>query len=563
MTPYRRHGRPFFEQDNVIHLIDLISEADDLTIYVGAGVTIDKGGPSWMSLIQRAGSREEFRKRGILSDTGLDVLTSQLTPLEAATAVAGYYRRQTGAGPDAARRARASLITAIRSHLYPDALWNQGRLTAAVAEFVTVRAMWQRKTRVITTNYDCFLENEIKDCAELGAELIGESEEMRSAGFAEPRLERQMLDDTGDSQDGATVEIIYLHGRIDEDPQKAVEGDLAVTELDYGLLRPRVVTRLTEIFKTTSLLILGASVTDPPLLAALQETTESSAGKCRVAVMPVASMLGACTDILDEEQTKALAAHHKTRLEEFAVSLAIPDSFGQVAQFCIELTAAAQFWTAAGDPYSTNPEVRYGPRLRSWWESWSRNRFDNGVYRQALHRYLGHTCTRIRNEFNLTGASKDETLKLEIWARWSPSTTNRSLKLYASSAALWEDPSVMRYADISIVSEYPAVEALTAGRPLLRTLQLAPESLRSVDSPKASRWTTFLSVPVDVAVNGLPITVGVVTLASMSEGPRSGLNESDAARLEMLTDWLKNVGLSALRLRRSSPSTAPSSAEHA
>ena len=71
------------------------------------------------------------------------------------------------------------------------------------------------------------------------------------------------------------------------------------------------------------------------------------------------------------------------------------------------------------------------------------------------------------------------------------------------------------------------------------------------------------SVPVDVAVNGLPITVGVVTLASMSEGPRSGLNESDAARLEMLTDWLKNVGLSALRLRRSSPSTAPSSAEHA
>lgn len=547
---YRRHVRPFFEQDAVLHLIDRITDSNDLTIYTGAGLTIDMGGPSWTSLIRRAGSREEFRNRDILSGKALEVLTTELRPLEAATAVAGYYLKQSGAGNDARHRARASLISAIRSHLYPDALWDSGRLTPAVAEFVLVRALRGQKTRIVTTNYDCFLESEIAKFLELGIGLIGEDDELRSAAFPVPKLARRTLDEEVDFDHGSLVEIIYLHGRIDQDPQKPVEGHLAVTELDYGQLRPKVADKLRNLFSRSSILILGASLTDPPLMTALQDTSDAHEAGCRVAVLPVVSMLAVSNRTLDNEQTKALVAHHQTRMNEFGVSLIAPDNYAQVAQMCIELTAAAQIYEPSPDPYSRSVGLRYGTRLLEWWTSWHAESFNDSLYKRSLHRYLIHTVKRIREEFNLQGASRDEVLKLECWARWQPSTTNRALKLYASSAALWEDPNVMRSADIALVSRYVPVQALIQGKPLLRKALCGPEALTASDSPEESRWRTFLSVPIDVAVNGYPLTVGVVSLASMSADPETGINGVDAARLETITDWMRNVGTSALGLDR-------------
>lgn len=530
----------------MLHLIDTISDAEDLTIYVGAGLTIDMGGPNWTTLVRRAGSREEFRSRKILSDKGLGVLTSELTPLEAATAVAGYYLKQSGGGPDAQVRARASFVTAIRSHLYPDGLWNSGRLTKAVAELVLVRALWGQKTRILTTNYDCFLEDEIRRIVELGTDLVAATSEVFAAGFATPTLRRRTLTDDIDFTDGSLIEVIYLHGRIDQDPQLPVEGHLAITEIDYGQIRPDVVRRLSEVFSVSCLLTLGASLTDPPLLSALQETRSESGSRCRAGVLPVAAMLATCDRSLDDEETRALIAHHDTRMGEFGVSLLAPDSFAQVAQLCIELTAAAQFFTLNEYPYSTDPDVRYGNRLKAWWDGWHSGSFQHSRFRRSVHRYLIHTVRRVREEFNLQGTSRDEVLKLEVWARWSPSTTHRRLKLFASSAALWEDPEVMRYADISLMSDYKAVQALINGKPMI-----SRESNDAVsqpeDNPDASRWRTYLSVPIDVAINGLSLTVGVVVLASMSADPDTGINETDAARLEKITDWMRILGANTLR----------------
>lgn len=551
MIIYRRSDPPFFEHKKTISTIDALTDAKSLVLYVGAGVTIDKGGPTWGKLIRRIATKEEFRNRNIICDADLDILSRKFTPLESATIVQGYYKRLAGGLIGAEDRARSSLVSALRSHLYPDALWNAGKLIESIALFTLLRSWQGLKTYIITTNYDTFLETEISSLEDEFKKLNAKAN-VTVAHQNVPQTKIHTLANVQTSADASTIDILYLHGRIDSDARQEVRGELAITEIDYVTLRPLVAEQLSRLFAKSSLLILGSSLTDPPLLSALQETRECQGSQLiRVAVLPIAAISDSTGPIdtrITSAEVASLTKHHGTRMAEFGVSLLTPDFFSQVTQFGHELSAAALAHRKSS--YADSPNYRYGARLHMWWTVWYEESFQRETFRRSLYQYLRIVCMAIARDIeDLDGSRAREVLKLEVWARWKPSTGVRRLVLFASSAALWEHEEMMRYADISALSTYSPVEAFIEGRAQIKSTNSDSMKLSPEDTPDEGRWRTFLSVPITVLVNA-PLTVGVVTLASMSGGTSTGINEESSSLLESIAERMVKAGKNVLKPRR-------------
>ena len=539
--PYRRSERPFFADSRVVRLIGDIAETSELTIYVGAGATIDKGGPSWGSLIKKIVSRDELKNRGIISDLDIDVLSSKLSPLEAATVVLRYFSQSAGGGEEARARAQATLVLSIGLNLYPDAMWDSGELTRAIAEVAIVRAHDGRRTKIITTNYDTFLEQEVlRQIA-----LVKEGRHSTLHSVRTPTTVSLTLTEAANkSRASSDIEVIYLHGRIDPDPEQGVRGKVGITELDYLDLRPEVSEFLRTQLAATSLLILGASLTDPPLLTALQATRpEGETDHKRAALLPTPSIQSMAGGEVNEQETLSLRRHHEARMKEFGVSVFCPDFFGQVAQFCDEIVSSMAF-SARGESYLDDPTIQYGGRLASWWTRWHQDRFKDNVYRRSVYRYLRIIASQLMQDSSDRrggGDANREVLKIEAWARWTPSSSCRMMKLWSSSSAFWQDEYPMRHAEISAVSKYSSIQSILSGRPIHRSVQR-----EDVASPREStenpRWKVFLSVPILIKDSGGRIPVGAITLASMSNPDRSITDKRDPETLESLVEIMQLIG---------------------
>ncbi len=532
--PYRRTQRPMFWRESTNDVVSFLAESDNLTIYVGAGVTVDQGGPSWTDLVHEL-TKDPLLDEKAVGPNDREMLTSVLTPLEASTTVARYFRDAlTGEDEDYINNV---LISAVRSRLYPGARWNIGQLARSIATLVAARFQSQLYTTIVTTNYDTILQRELSEqLAEVG-------------GGIDPGLlpNVQRLEDwtAGRQSDPQLAEMMYLHGQVPQFTGEPASRSIVFTENDYWRNRERAFEYLKGVLNPpSSVLIIGSSLTDAPLLEALLDkpTQDDSSRHSRIALFPIPSMVARAQHDITKIQTKALWDQYKTRMNAFGVQISVPDFYSSLSQFCDELRLVTEHKNKVG----IGSPKSYLERLSLWWSEWSDGVLRNGVRRREIDAWIHDIASSYMKL--LSREDYEESLKIELWAVWNPSDERRLLKRWANSAwpsSEWNDEDIAngekmaREAEIVVNSNYAAIRALVTARPLLDTINLDGRH-NPVDSPHGSRWRQVLAVPISIETHGGRIAVGAVTLMSMASN--SYLSESHPTFLQSCVAVLRNVG---------------------
>lgn len=502
-------AKPLFHRDDIKELIVRIGKHRRLIVYAGAGVTIDRSGLGWNDLV--SGLLENY----IADPKQRKTLLSHLSGLQGASVAAQMYHDDHG---DVDYRDR--LTDRLRVMLYNSGDWAKGRLAQNLAELVTVlnlRAMKGGEDRgscIVTPNYDAYLHEELINLDQLRSKrrgprsrpaLLFPTAEDTLSRDADNRLEA-WVDDPSFPNPGMAA-CIHLHGYV---PRSAT-GPFAssyrhpvVSEQDYLDSERASFEALRSLLTGTPLLIVGASMTDPPLLRALAATKREE--NDRYALVPLPSLLSVT-------ERAALQRNIQERYEHFGVRAIFLDYYGQIQQFVREVTTVASL-PSPYDYLSHTKNVRYGRRLSFWWGRWRKS----VAAWSEDPQYLVHQTLDIAKLAlsSIVRAAPSEIFKLELWLRWEPET-QRQLNLWASSVGSWVDEESMRIGPIELDSEYQAVRAFVAGTP---TFHAMPES----QSP-SQRWRTYLSIPLywKAAKHG-ELAVGVLTIASMSDASDSALN---------------------------------------
>ncbi|MFD4668731.1 SIR2 family protein [Lentzea sp. NPDC058450] len=488
---FSRSADPFFSDPETYTLIERVADQRSLVIYAGAGVTIDRTGLSWPALVQKL-----LRKHKD-SDEACRAIMATNTPLQAGSIVSQLYSNRSDGW-------QGELGNDIRGFLYEGRAWRQGALATAVVKLAAVLADHGKRCCVVTTNYDEFIEEE--------AGVLAQNRRRR--GLPPVELRTSVIEPTDPHPDfeiAAHVEpgqILHLHGFV---PNRAGEAtNVVLSEQDYLASQARSSAVLEELFRQHSVVIVGSSLTDPPLLGALAKTIPAEGEeRLRVAVTPLQGLEFPPDSENYIDDVKDSVAD---RMASFGVKAVFPDFFYQTAQFLTEAKSSLDH-RARGAPVA-----RYRGRLEKWWRVWSEGRDGAEVQRQQEdHVKLCEALARIRAKL---GVPLGETTKLEIWVRWDP-RSSRGLRLWASTTSLWQHPEVMRCADIVADSAYTSVQAYCAGQP-------------GIYQSESDRWKTYLCVPTRVGEAGGDLPIAVVSLASMRQWRGSRINEKNGALLRRI-----------------------------
>jgi len=550
VAAYRREKAPFFTSRQVNESIDRLAAAAVLTLYVGAGVTIDQGGHTWSALIEHMAGDMHRRRIARLSDVDAQTLGQTLDPLEAASAIHSYFRGVQGRSSSA--KATTDAIVGCLSHnLYPNPCWDQGEQIRAICAVAMVRAACGFKTRIVTTNYDVLLEDALR------AQVKAFRANKRKYGIisATPEIKAWTLGQSIRESEGHVVDLVYLHGRIPHSQDEATKGRVAFTELDYAQLRPSISELLGNLFRSSSVLVVGASLTDPPLLSALQETapagrTGDSGPTYRAALLPIPAIQARARRAVGRDETISLRKHHIARMRSLSVDLLVPDFFSSVAQFCDELDCATYRYSLGPDAEAEAAVPRYWHRLTNWWCAWYPNRFRNRRFMHVFDRYLKATMAEVARDVS-AAKNVDEQFKFEVWAIWNPDDERRYIKRWASTEwprSDWDEAQIdyleanARRAEIISNSGYPAVDAFVSGCPKLIHVGAGDEADHS---PQTSRWRTVLAVPILISAAHTQTAVGVATWSSTSAD--SCLADEDPVFLEDCVWRMRQLGQVAFR----------------
>jgi len=503
-------GEPYLERAETIERIEDIAGQKRVIIYAGSGVSIDKTGLNWPRLVE---SLMEHR----LGDLELQTFS----PLESASIVKQVLLKEYGED-----RINGKLADELRRLLYPSQMWRQAELPHAVMRLIAELHNQGRDYHVFTTNYDDFLERQkvILDAQLLenqGSALALESVALDySVDISEKdHLLREVARYT--SCDPSRRLLVHLHGYVPQDPA-APATFVTFSEVDYARSYRLSAEVLERVLRDHSMLIIGSSLTDPPLLSALARTAEHAKQQqlTRLAIMP---LQGLWVPLTEDQRIAAICKNIHDRMEHFEVDVTFPDFFAQTAQLLIEIrTAARQF--RAGKPYGNSP-AEHRNRLDHWWQEWRRDRSgDWAAANLRDHETLIERLRELQKKFRVSR----EMMKLEIWIRWQPGPANRILKLWASSTGTWPDERSMPTAPIGNNSRYVSVQTFCLGRPGLHP---------TVND----RWRTYLSVPIWVDTDqSQDLPVAVISLASMEEETR--IDRKEAARISNMVEELTGIG---------------------
>ncbi len=503
--------------------------SERLVIFAGAGVTLDRSGLGWSEFV--SGLLEDYIENGEQRSRVLE----RMRDLQSASVAAQLYQKNHG------ESFRDRLTDRLRVLLYNGGQWQKGRLATNLATLLLV--MNQKRSQddgdgvggscIVTPNYDDYIFQELVEVVRrqsednpdlsLGDPLLEFPTEIDPLSFSSVRKgelgysqELAMAAWISDDDFPRAVDstCIHLHGFVPRSHQPGPKGSVSeyrhpvVSEQDYFITAEYSFGALNKLFSQASVLIVGASMTDPPLLRALAATAEEATreGRRRYALVPMQDGLGAA-------DKASLQKMIRERYQHFGVKPVFADYYGQAQQFIEEVTVCAQL--SKPSEYQRS-ELRYGKRLSDWWNSWSVEiaQDEETDWQWLFHELLNTAVVALSA---LLESSADEKFKIELWIRTSPQHT-REMKLWATSLGTLADEELSRTAQISSDSEYTSIQAFIAGRPVTRSLG---------ENDKSQRWRTYVGLPLTwKPPEGGTITVGAITIASMSAGSDSSLNSS-------------------------------------
>lgn len=547
--PFRRSDVPFLESAAAQNAIKEIVDGRGLTIYVGAGATIDSGGPSWDNLVRQLLERlleEEGPSNTLRFPEDIKSLATACSALEIASIVESLYEE---AHPIRDSHTLQELRQAIVSLTYPRASTDGGQLTRAIAELAIEAARYFKKVNVMTTNYESILEEELKDLVGKDIRITRHYYDMgnsrpstsRGAGVHEKSSNR--------------IDIHYLHGMLAKEGEP--RGELIFSESEYLKFRGTEAEILEKFFKQGCLLIVGASLTDPPLLSSLHDTAKKHDGR-RFALFPVQSLASNFSQPTIG-QIEAVRRGTTQRFESYDLTVLFPDYYSQCSWYCREIASSLRKRQAGSEDLVFRP---YHRRLQEWSRIWTEKYFvetkgaslspaekrvnsdtgggDSGVEslvvqnldagRHEIHVALRSGLERLALQFQASEITQ-EAWKIELWARILVDGDHRSLSVVGSSTTVMMDDRVRRTVPLSIRSRFPAIKAYCDGRAYVWRRGESDTSDAS-ENPDLNRWDYSRTIPVMLFDHQGSIPVGCVSLVAMNRTVLDLLSARDRQRID-------------------------------
>ncbi|HEX4701415.1 MAG TPA: SIR2 family protein, partial [Pseudonocardiaceae bacterium] len=313
-------------------IIQQLAGQKSVVIYAGAGVSIDRTGVSWRELVNRL-LEDHVPDR----DTRRTIMETY-TPLEAASIACQMYSDMHG---DAWMR---KVVNKLRTLLYSEKTWQRGNLVTTIVELAAVFAERGISVQIVTTNYDSFLEGELQilNLARVGKakqEIFFESVLVHHGKGPHTDPESEKL-----KYLRPTEVILHLHGYVPED--NSGEAPVILSEVDTIDSQTLSSAILSDLFQHNAVIMVGASLSDPPLLSALARSIRTADEKARkqrlrVAILPLQGIDFSRVLHGDAEQEKRAIEDYerraKIRMKQFDVTATFPDFYSQVPQLLREV----------------------------------------------------------------------------------------------------------------------------------------------------------------------------------------------------------------------------------
>lgn len=274
---------PQLTPEAIKQAIDLVKEARTVVIYCGAGVSISKTGLNWGSLIIEVFNQlnsippvvsleqqEEFRAY---------LRATQHQPLQNATLV-WHYLQKCAEKSQRIEEPYKKLSDALTEAIYRKASNKAnvhpfgGLLLESVTMLVGGLHEAGKQVRIVTTNYDTYLEQPLRQVEEKLSIKIQD-------------LPPEQLDQEYYHQHNKTVPLIYLHGKVctakgewQGKSDKFEADQLVFSEIDYYRRRHQTENALDIVTKDADVvLIVGSSLDDTPLLDWIQKNRDEGHSK--------------------------------------------------------------------------------------------------------------------------------------------------------------------------------------------------------------------------------------------------------------------------------------------
>lgn len=491
---------------DVASLIDRLSAADALGIFVGAGVSIEAGLPSWGALVRRllrgiSSETDPFRMAAATASGPLDDLTEEFSSRSLAAL------GPLGAGAVIKAHLEASYRPRLKEALYEGVeLLAPGPTAISVARFV-LGAEPTRARAILTTNFDQLLETALR--AEL--ERLAE----------DPSAVRTVLPGTALSSEA--INVVHLHGVISHPRSPAPDDSAEIIFAEDEFLAPSSMgTAARDLaesaFSEGPYLFLGASLTDTNILGDLYRHRPNSRTDrhAAIAVSQQAAMdldPDAAQIVVDALQQTSAA-----RLQSARVDVAFVDTYTEASQFMQELNLQRAYRRDdSSSAYTASPicwsqrAYRYEQRALSIGLLPSRGEKQKFTKLQKpIRKVLSIAVKRLERLFEQIPAfsATGEQLALHLWIH---APEEQLLSMIGQSDRRLYNPATLQTAQSRLPTDYLVVEALCNGT----VVEAQDQGLRS------SRWGSMVAVPFAVAekseaVKDVPASIpgGVLVLAS-------------------------------------------------
>ncbi|MBW9110168.1 hypothetical protein [Microbacterium ureisolvens] len=488
-----RSTTEFSRQPVFRETVKKLASAENLVLYCGAGVTIDFTGLDWGALNSKlfegliAGlPREEEAKRllGVLGPIGLSSILEE-----------AYARAKNG---DAAvgRKVRHDRM---RDLLYRTDHWQTGRLADSICRLSVAFLRRGRSVTILTTNQDTFLEITFKKYID---EAIADGHALNLP--PEPHITVLGEEPAQASEPASTnqLKVVYLHGRIPDHGEGEVQGFVPNGEVDFStrheIVRDEILRHLRD--QEGAFVAVGTSLRDQPIIEALALDRDGTMDKSCLIPVPFGEL-----SIDTAEAQERLLTFLQFRASHLGFTFVFPDFYSQYPQFFQEVVSELNH--PGG--------LSHGGRLDLWEKTWREGKFASDP--SHAHASTADLLAAVRAELNGAKSSyaapAEERFRLEVWRR---DPGKRRLVLHAQSSGEIRDPDVARFAEIAHYSGNCSVDSFIAGRPLLKRADDYERS-RKDQRPWNPRWKHYLSVPIAIPYKNGVVSVGVLTLTTMSE----------------------------------------------
>lgn len=547
------------DDDDYSRALNELISAEGVLIYCGAGLSYPLTGLTWNHLIldMFENLRSELKNDIIEFRDSADAYdkvkkrfsASSSIPRENATIVAtyieslakisygrlDYYDRLADLiGKSIYRRLSRRLLAEDEARRHVESL-----LFEHVTSLVVCLLLRGTKVRIVTTNYDTYLEEALRFVTNILSNDRSDKYSVKVYGSEHYPIFSKLS--------SATVPIVYLHGRIARDLRSGNNdsncknppfSQLVFSEKEYYRRQRATAKVMATVAKGMDCtLIVGSSLNDPPLLewlhsnstvgvpsATSNENTKTQNGKhgTNVLVVQAVEQDSYANEALTDEDRISITQMTRTRYKTLGVNYFIPvrcfaDLSYLIRDAIIEMSGSAGSISGLS---ATHHE------LTTWTTSASAS-LDDGVRVRKIHDQLFENVeivqnliselilnrfVEIRHQFPLI-------VRLEYWVRGvSPHRGDPEyLVKVADSAGVFLDHRIRR--SESFFRRCPSRSAA------LRSIQFDASELTTLNKlgqhDHASRWQAFYAAPVRSLVGNselyLPVTTGALVAAIQLE----------------------------------------------